>query len=291
MPVTVHHPEFSSFPNPLPKHSPSVNPKPINIFLLGMVFYCLFLFIQAPAQLVAWGVFQASAGKVRMEALQGTLWRGEAKAVSWVEHDGVVGLGRLGWTWTPSDLLGARLGLAWRLRDSNREDCEGYLSLGWHGIGVSKTVGQLPARLMGLYPPLALLQPEGLLDIRVKELMLTRESVRGEARLAWRGARSALLAQPLGDYRLHLDTTGRQGDVKFTLDTQRGPLTMNGMGTWHPKTGGQINLDIHSPQTHPGNYAELLAVLGKPGDMGVFHKVLSLPPLSRPAHDKHRKAH
>jgi general secretion pathway protein N len=197
----------------------------------------------APARWLAWGLQQASQGRVLFQTPRGTVWQGSAQ----LALSGGAGSrdlqalpGRLAWALSPS-----MQGLVLRLQ----ADCcmpEPLLlhftaGLGHWGLQLSKHQSQWPAGLLtGLGAPWNTLQPEGQLQLRTEVLQLKWAA----GRLLWQGL-AELTAQdmssrlsplrPMGSYQVQVtspspDTPSATPEVKLT--TLSGPLQLSGQGQW-----------------------------------------------------------
>lgn len=89
---------------------------------------------------------------------------------------------------------------------------------------------RLPAAVLaGLGAPFNTVRPGGVLEIAWSDSEVAGSGFRGEVRVDWRNARSALsTVAPLGAYRLQLSGAG--SEPSFTLRTLEGPLQLSGNG-------------------------------------------------------------
>ena len=209
------------------------------------LFNCAVTFIAtlswAPARWLAWGLNQASQGRVLLQAPRGTVWQGSAQ----LGLSGGAGSrdlqalpGRVAWTLAPS-----AQGLALTLQ----ADCCMTEPLQLHvtaGLGqwqlhLNDHQSQWPAGLLsGLGAPWNTLQAEGQLQLRTDALQLQWSAGRlqwqGLAELTARDMSSRLSTlRPMGSYRLTwLGTAPGTTTPSLTLTTQAGPLRLNGQGQW-----------------------------------------------------------
>ena len=195
----------------------------------GLGLYAVILLVAAPATLVDRGLRDASDGRMRLAQASGTVWSGA---------------GRLQ-TRDPRGRAGLNEGVRWRLLRFNplraqlvlRVELDSGLrafpvSISWSGLEVAGAEFQLPAVAMGhLLPQLAPLGLRGEAHVQIPRLAFSDNSVSGGAALQWRGAGSALTpVSPLGDYELRVEAGGPDG--RSTLTTLRGPLQLDGHGSW-----------------------------------------------------------
>ena len=205
------------------------------------------LVTQAPAQWLAHGVEQASAGRVLLKYPQGTVWQGSAQ---WTLSDGqpntkasansdVALPTRLHWQlgtqWSQSH------GLALELR--LQSDCcitqplSVSIAPAWRGVTVhvADHHSNWPAHwLVGLGAPWNTLQLDGQLRIHTQALVLAVHSgvaqLSGQAELQVMQLSTRLSTlRPLGNYRVLM----RGGDtIAISLDTLDGSLLLQGQGQW-----------------------------------------------------------
>ena len=106
----------------------------------------------------------------------------------------------------------------------------------WHEWQASPSSVMLPSeRLAALGAPLNTLQPSGQMRLSWQEMQLARKDtgieVTGTMKLEIDDFASRISpVRPLGSYMLELDWRGRQAAV--TLKTGKGPLLLNGSGTF-----------------------------------------------------------
>jgi general secretion pathway protein N len=200
----------------------------------GLGAYAVALIAMAPATWFDTGLQRASDGRLRLAEARGTLWSGSGQLeirsaighTGWATH--------LAWHLQPGALLHARLTYAVALAPGEPPF---PVTISWSRIELAHADIRLPVAALGLgVPRLAPLELTGEVQLRIPSLSIGRGATQGSATLQWRDAGSALSpVSPLGDYALHLAGDGPV--VRFTLDTQRGPLQLDGKGSWangHP---------------------------------------------------------
>lgn len=197
----------------------------------------------APARWLAWGLAQASQGRVLLHAPRGTVWQGSAQlglSGGAGSRDEQALPGRLTWTLHPQ-----WQGLALTLQ----ADC--CMAAPWH-LQLSASPGQWtlhasahesrwPAGLLtGLGAPWNTLQPEGQLLLRTDALQLQGSAGRlqwqGLAELTARDMASRLSTlRPMGSYQLRVGSPGQNSATatpQIQLNTLSGALRLSGQGQW-----------------------------------------------------------
>jgi general secretion pathway protein N len=200
---------------------------------LGLGAYALGLIVTAPASLIDAGLEQASGGSLRLAEAQGTLWSGTGQ-IELRDRMRRTGVAKsIAWQVLPAYLLRGQLRCEVGL-DHAAKHFPVTISLA--GIEVADADIDLPAAALGVgVPKLAPLGLTGDVLLHVARLAFGRSAVRGNATLQWRAAGSAFTrVSPLGDYELRLD--GEGAALHATLRTLRGPLQLDGNGSW--TTGG-----------------------------------------------------
>jgi general secretion pathway protein N len=250
--------------------------------LLGLFTGAL---VNAPAQWLADGLQQVSAGRLLLAEARGSLWNGSAVLVLTAgagSRDASVLPGRLHWQLRPD----------WRgLQLRAQQDCclGGDLALhwqpGWGGYTltlsdgsappaagaplVARTLGQWPASwLVGLGTPWNTLQLGGLLQLASPGLRL--QSVRGRLQLdgaltlTLQGASSRLSPLPaLGNYRLTLTSQTAEGQAaSLQLDTLDGALRLSGSGAW-TGTGLRFRGQATAAEGQSAALSNLLNIIGR----------------------------
>lgn len=197
----------------------------------------------APARWLAWGVVEATQGRVLLQAPRGTVWQGSAQ----LGLGGGAGSrdlqalpGRLAWTLRPGTQ-----GLALTLHADccMRAPLQLHITagLGQWALRVNDHQSQWPARLLtGLGAPWNTLQPEGQLQLRTDALQLQWSAGRlqwqGLAELSAHGMSSRLSTlRPMGSYQLQVASLGPSTPTatpQVRLNTLSGALQLSGQGQW-----------------------------------------------------------
>lgn len=200
----------------------------------GLGFYSLALVVTAPATLADAALQNFSDGRLRLADAQGTVWSGSGQLLirDAQEHIGVAR--PLVWRLHPGALWRAQL--AYEV-DLGNGSTPFPVTASWSRIELAHADIELPAATLGyVVPRLAALELGGDVHLQVANLAIGHGSLQGDATLQWRDAGSALSpVSPLGDYDLHLEGAGAV--TRATLTTQKGPLQLQGQGSW--ATGGR----------------------------------------------------
>lgn len=191
-----------------------------------------------PASVVAWGLSEASGGRVQLAQPGGTVWTGSAQLLLTGGHasqDRAALPGRLQWQLRPR-----WNGLHLQLQAgccTAEAPVRATLAAGLSGLHLrlDDSTSQWPAALLaGLGTPWNTVQLQGQLTLRSQGLAVHwaagRLRLQGEAVLEARAIASRLSTlKPLGSYRLVL----QGGDSPtLALSTLEGALQLRGQGQW-----------------------------------------------------------
>ncbi|MDP1906252.1 MAG: type II secretion system protein N [Pseudomonadota bacterium] len=239
------------------------------LILGGVLLYLLFLVVQMPAVWLA--AHLPAESPIQLRQVDGKLWQGSAGGVTWRAAVDSLELGRLRWTLQAGELLKGSLGIGFELGQAPTR-LQGTLLLGRDGLSLKSVQGHLDAGVIGFASrPLALLQPRGRLALDITELFLSEKRIHGTAKADWQGARSALIAAPLGDYSAVLQAEPDGRHARVTIQTLQGALAMSGDGDYFPGKGIKGRLVLLPPQDERRNlYTPLLNMFGIPDASGAW---------------------
>ena len=241
--------------------------------IFGLVFYLLFLVVEMPASWLAWGLNYYTHDTVRLDPLSGSLWHGKGRLVIYypqtVPHD----FGQTEWSINPFWLLTGRVQLTLQTNTPDRQ-IKTTLGLAKGSLSIKDTDAAFPATFVSqLYPPAALIGPQGQVRLRTSDLVFGQQNLEGSSTIEWQGAGSSLSnVQPLGDYRLEITGAGKTTGLKLT--TLRGDLELTGEGQWQIANG---QIKFSGSATPHGRILELdplLNLFGK--DQGGGRRLLTL---------------
>jgi general secretion pathway protein N len=232
----------------------------------GIASVALTVAIFFPASWVASMVEMQTGGRLTLGDARGTLWHGSAfigGAASGIDPVTPLLPGRFSWRLSPMILLGSV--------DAELENVAAMsrtvsVTGNWRQLSVSPGAILLPAeRLAALGAPLNTIQPSGQMRLSWEALQLTKQNgnigVVGSMDLEMNGIGSRLSPiKPLGSYELSLDWHGTR--AKATLKTTKGPMLLNGSGTF---SGGRLQFSA-TAQAESGQeqgLANFLNLLGQ----------------------------
>lgn len=236
--------------------------------LLGLALASV---VWAPARWLAWGVAQASQGRVQLATPRNGLWAGSAQLVlsgGSGSRDAQALPGRLRWRIEPG-WTGLRL--VWLADCCMTEEASLQVQPGLSTLQVkiSDHRSQWPAALLtGLGAPWNTLQPEGQLQLSTEALQLHwaqgRLQMRGQALLEVQQLSSRLSTlKPMGSYRIAL-TGSPEGTATpgLQLSTLQGPLLMSGQGQW---VGARLRFtgEAQAQEGHEAALSNLLNIMGR----------------------------
>jgi general secretion pathway protein N len=205
--------------------------RPRAIALVGAIGYAAFLVVTVPASWLAARISAASAGAVRLEDPQGTLWSGSASATL-ESAAGRFVLDRVQWRFAPAELAAGRIAF------DVSAAAKGLDATLRAGRGVSEwVVGHAAATIDAsiaatVLPLLAAWHPEGRVSLAADGLRWSNSGqASGTAHVTWDGAAVSLsTVKPLGRYAI--DAAANNGPANVSVTTIEGPLRITGKGTF-----------------------------------------------------------
>ena len=202
--------------------------RPGSLAILGVAAYAAFLVATMPARWLAARLAADVPGRYQVQAANGTLWKGDARAVVGVAA-GSFAVDRVEWDFLPSRLLQGRIAFAIALRGAGFEAKyeAGRSIAGW---GLRDLAARADAALAAAALPwIANWRPEGSVSAASPAIEVSGEQVRGELRVEVKDASTALSGvKPLGSYRADLVAEGASARVR--VSTVEGPLRLSGQG-------------------------------------------------------------
>ena len=201
--------------------------------LLLLALSLAFIVAKAPASLLDSLLAHFTEGGLRLQQAEGSLWRGHGVLAS-RDASGRSLKPWLPLSWDFDSAALARGAAAWSLASSGVPI--GRIEAGLRGLDVSDFGLHAPAdaALSPIPNPVARAGWQGDLTIEAPAWHCPPDGrCSGQARLLWRGARSALFpGRQFGDYEIRLDA--RDGLIHYTLQTLAGDVVANGSGEAAP---------------------------------------------------------
>ena len=252
--------------------------------VLGLVVVCAVVLAAAPANWIARYVASRSDGRILLADARGTVWHGDA-VLAFAERGGIDAAasmsalalpGRINWAVEVPH--GLALALLLTHDGVLQQPVRVRFGIGGGAMDVAAGAASLPAALLRLAgAPLNTLRPEGQLAVQWDALTIRS----GQPLVAAGTVRVGDLAisispvRPLGDYRVAWKSDER--GLTWRLDTERGPLQLDGTGTMASRAGVNARVNVRasvaadaSPQT-VARLKPLLDALGRrSGDAAVI---------------------
>ncbi|HWA37953.1 MAG TPA: type II secretion system protein N [Burkholderiales bacterium] len=205
--------------------------------ITASIAYLVTVVVTAPASWLARALEQASADRLHLREVSGTVWTGSARLVVRTPDRRGLDLGVLRWTARPSGLLPPRIGVSLR---ASADAPPVLLEISPARIAVEDLDLKIPGSMLPSFAPvLASFGPRGTVHVRSESLRLERDAYFGLAEVEWQGA--ALASQPglaLGSHIARLRGAGERVDID--LGTLEGPLQLSGKATWRPNASFEI---------------------------------------------------
>ena len=229
--------------------------------------YLIGLLAMAPATLIDARLRDATGGRLRLAEARGTIWSGSGR-LEFRDASRQSGIAKhLGWRVRPAHLLRGRLRCEVSFDHAPRHFS---VTLTPSAFEVAEADLSLPAATLGLAEPrLAALELTGDVLLHVDRLAIASEATQGHALLQWRSAGSTLTpVSPLGDYELRLEGDGAV--IRGSLRTLRGPLQLEGLGSWTPGRTPDFRGTAVVPPQHQQQLSPLLRLIAVERGGGSF---------------------
>lgn len=212
--------------------------------LLALMFFALVALVaQAPAWLFDQALDMASAGAIRLQGTNGTVWNGRGTLL-WLDRNRrqIDYRAELAWQFAAAGLLSGRIG--WQLSLDKQPLATIAASMpAWQVDGLQL---RLPARLLleQVPHPVAKLGWQGDIRLDSPHWQCTwANRCEGALDLAWSNAAADLLrGHSLGDYQARVQSTA--GRYDFSWATLRGETRIDAKGNWAQDGSWQLHGSI-----------------------------------------------
>jgi general secretion pathway protein N len=238
-----------------------------SLLAIGLAIYVLGLVSGAPATLIDAGLQRISHGKLRLVEAQGTLWSGSAQ-IEIRDPGGRAGAAKsLAWRMLPESLLRGHMVFDVQAEPSGQTF---PVTLSLSGIKLANADIKLPGAVLGMgMPSLAPLGLSGDILLHIASLSIEDGQMQGKLALRLRDTGSAFTPiSPLGDYELNVDGDG--ATVQVVLRTLKGPLQLDGKGSWGIGSRPDFLAIAHVPPQHLEQLGPLLRLIAVERGAGSF---------------------
>jgi len=238
-----------------------------SLVAIGLAIYALGVIAIAPATLIDAGLQRISHGKLRLVEVQGTLWSGSGQ-IEIRDSGGRAGAAKsLAWRMLPESLLRGHMVFDVQAEQSGKTF---PVTLSLSGVELANADISLPAAALGLgVPTLAPLGLTGDILLHIASLSIEGRQVQGKVMVWLRDAGSVFTpVSPLGDYELNLDGDG--ATVHVLLRTLKGPLRLDGKGSWVIGNNPDFLAIAHVPPQHLEQLGPLLRLIAVERGAGSF---------------------
>jgi general secretion pathway protein N len=243
-----------------------------------------------PTPRVGWGtcalglllyVAAATGGIAYIERPSGSFWHGDATALVVTDQSKRAHrYGQLRWEFSFSRVLFGELQAAVVIDDPQVRG-RALVTYRLRGIGIHEADLEMPAeKLVAHLPALAPARLSGLVSLRSNDLLVARDALAGTADITWsRAATELSTVESLGDYAARISAAGKR--VEVALQTTRGPLHMEGRGTWSAEEGLTFNGTASAPPDRERELEAFLNLLGPKADGAHLLRIGAAAPATR----------
>lgn len=239
------------------------------LVVIGLVAYALALLATWPASLLDGVLERLSSGRLGLLEAEGSLWSGTGR-IELRDTGGGAGLTRLvAWNWLPWSLLDGHLRYEVEADQAVRPF---FVTVSLMRAKLTDVDIRLPASVLGLVAPkVAPLGLGGEVFLRVEELFLQRDGVRGRATLQWRSASSVLTPlSPLGDYEVRFERLATADGPGVSLRTLQGPLLMEGGEVVTNGGARRFQVTLQVPTAYRQQLGPVLRLIAVEREEGIF---------------------
>jgi general secretion pathway protein N len=242
----------------------------VSAWALGLVAagaYAVALAALAPAVYVDALLDRSTQGIVRLSDAAGTVWAGTGWLEARDRDQRGAGGALVAWQCSPRSLIRARLACEIVLPGSTQR---AELVMSTSAVEILHADVSLPASVLGAgLPRLAPLRPTGNVRLTTERASFSALGQSGSVTVEWSDAGSAISPlAPLGDYRLRLSS--ENGTVHAVVSTLRGPLRVDGAGSWPSGAAPVIAARARVAAEHQQALAPLLRLVAVDRGGGSF---------------------
>lgn len=244
--------------------------KYIGYFVLGFLAYALSLLATVPAERVyafAQPLLAEKSPGLGLYGLEGTLWDGRARSVSFNEYP----LGTLQWKLSIPPLLLGRVSVDWQLQSES-----GYIA-GHSGVSLSGAIvtedaeGRLPVADAARHIRLVPVPLDGMLSLRIDRLALENGKITGaDGVVMWHTAAvSGSTPLVLGDLGIEF-ATDETGKIEGKISDKGGPLQISGTVTLTQDGQYHMAATLGAGPDAPPELRQSLSLMGRPDPKGRY---------------------
>jgi hypothetical protein len=236
------------------------------VILLVVCGLILAGFFFAPASLINNWLKKSSDGQFALKNTDGSLWSGEGELQLALPDGGVTVLPGVKWRIDPISVLAGKL----------VGQLQGAAS-GQFGVSGDERTAKdirmkIPASALAAAAMLAMMSPDGLIDVNIPDARWSKDTGSGTGELVWT---NASIQVPNSPQRVTLGTVRVQGQlvgpaVNFTVSNEGGAVALSGGGQW-PR-GGTARYDVAlTPRAgFPLDQLAALTAVAKPDGTGAY---------------------
>lgn len=234
---------------------------------LGIAAYAIALVAYAPATLVDAALNRATHGTLRIAEARGSAWHGRGYLELIDPRNSVAVAKTIDWHLQPLALWRGVAAFELRIADV---PSPATLTLSTRGLELRNAAVDIPAGALALVVPrLSPAQLTGDLSLSASHIVIDGGAGQAEADLRWRNAGSALTnVAPLGEYSMHV--RGDRDGFHAKLVTVRGPLDLQGEGSWRRPGRPSFSTIAHVPPEYSERLSPILKEIAGASDPDAF---------------------
>lgn len=240
--------------------------------IIGLISFCLGLFIYSPAQLMGIVLHRFSENRLSLAYANGSFWQGNGHILlnnldlnNPDQQGDSVDLGKLAWNTQIMQLLTGKIAahLTWN------QEVPFWVTVDSSRVHIEHATFNLPADIIStLVPSLKTAQLGGQIEVHCENFSLAKREILGQLEIDWNQASSPLsIINPLGNY--HTKFEGKGESLALQLNTlSAGPLLIKGSGRWTENGGFHFEGIAEADPASKKQLQELLRVMGNETNAG-----------------------